>query len=132
MRSLLASSGLLSFALLAMTAVVWARSSRVMDWVRLGCDQGSVVMTCSRAHVAAAVVADPRRWSTGDGQPVHYRHFRPTDLRRKFPEHVGGFGWRADDGAYLVLCPLWAVALAGAVPAATWVLLPRRRARFAN
>ena len=126
-RLLLGSAGLCSLVSIALTCAMWSRSGEVMDWLRVSALDWSAILASSRAHVGAAIVVDADRWIASKRPPVRYRNFQPADLRKKFPQQVLGFGYRADDGVYLVLFPMWALMAAALIPPAVWVQQKRAR-----
>src|SRR5215207_6326933 len=118
-RLLLGSAGFCSIVLIALTCAMWSRSQQAMDWLRVSALDRSAVFASSRAHVGAAIVVDPDRWTTAK-HSVRYRNFRAADLRKKFPDEVLGFGYREEDGVYFVLCPMWALVIGGLIPPTVW------------
>ena len=97
-----------------------------MDWLRISALDRSAVFASSRAHVGAAIVVDSTSFEPSK-QPVRYRHFRASDLRKKFPEQTLGFAFREEDGVYFLLCPMWALMIGAIIPPIVWV--QQRRAR---
>jgi hypothetical protein len=129
-RLLLGSAGLTSILSIALTCAMWARSERAMDWLRVSALDRSAVFASSRAHVGAALVVDQDHWIATQQRPVRYRNFKATDLRKNFPEQILGFAYRAEDGVYFVLMPMWALVGASLIPPIVWVQQKRsRRAR---
>lgn len=126
-RFLLSSAAVCSLALIALTAAMWTRSFRIMDWFRIRAGDHAAVFASSQAHVGAAIVIDGDEWSSGD-RPVRYRHFRAADLRRQFPGQALGFAYREERGVRLVLLPMWALVALGLAPPALWVAQRPRRA----
>jgi hypothetical protein len=125
-RLLLGSAGFCSIVLIALTCAMWSRSQDGMDWVRVTAMDRSAVFASSRAHVGAAIVVDAEHWESSN-QPVRYRSFRATDLRKKFPDEFLGFGYREEHGVYFVLCPMWALMVGGFIPPIVWASQKRAR-----
>ena len=128
-RLLLRGAVLCSIVSIALTCAMWSRSDDVMDWLRISAMDRSAVFASSRAHVGAAIVVDGASFERSK-QTVRYRHFRPADLRKKFPEQVLGFAYREEDGVYFVLCPMWALVAGALLPPIVWV--QQRTARRAR
>lgn len=132
-RLLLRGAVLFSIATIALTCAMWSRSDDVMDWLRISALDRSAVIASSRAHVGAAIVVDGTAFERSN-RPVRYRHFRPADLRKTFPEHVLGFAYGEEDGVYFVLCPMWALVAGALIPPIVWVQqrTARRARRFST
>jgi hypothetical protein len=127
MRRLLGSASFFSCVLIILTAVMWQRSRQRADWVRVAGHSHAAVMTCSREHIGAAFVADPTGWFVRQGPRVKYQCFPAKDLSRTFPDSFFGFAYREDQGAHLVMAPMWFVMSMAVVPPMLWLGQNRRR-----
>lgn len=130
-RIMLSLAAVLSIPLIVITALMWARSFRTMDWLRISALDRAAVLASSRAHVGAAFVISDDNWAQPKS-PAHYQRLRPADLRRKFDRQFLGFAYDDDGDIRRVLLPMWALIAGALLPPMVWMKQKRPKPMRSN